>query len=156
MQSRHITLAINELFLKPVQKAGVKLDGSAPKKSRKRIKDPAVSKNTRPYPESKVENWTFDPLKNATNCPEESRVLHYQGDDRSFFNDRVSVRTIEAEEMSHTGTISFLDHVMKIQLELRDEQLKERRINIIGDLGTVVTIHGTEAQVRGLGASQFY
>jgi uncharacterized protein DUF6589 len=111
---------------------------------RAHIKDPAVSKNTRPYPESKVENWTFDPLKNATNCPEESRVLHYQGDDRSFFNDRVSVRTIEAEEMSHTGTISFLDHVMKIQLELRDEQLKERRINIIGDLGTVVTIHGTQ------------
>lgn len=103
-----------------------------------------LSTSTRPYLDSNVKTWIFDPLVNATNCPNESRSLPYNYTDRGFLSDRVSVRTVEAEEMSHTGTISFCTNVIKDQLGLTDDQIKGRKITLIGDLGTVVTIHGTQ------------
>jgi hypothetical protein len=88
--------------------------------------------------------WTFDPLANATDCPNESRSLSYDYNDRSFLSDRLSVRTVEAEEMSHTGTISFCKNVIKDQLGLTNDQIKDHKINVIGDLGTVVTVQATQ------------
>ena len=132
-------MAINNIFLEPVQKVRVNPDGSLLKKRMK-----GSSAGTRPYLDSNVETWTFNPLTNATNCPNESRSLSYNYTDCSFLSDRISVRTVEAEEMSHTGTISFCTNVIKDQLGLTDDQMKGGKINLIGDLGTVVTIHGTQ------------
>ena len=94
--------------------------------------------------DSDIETWTFDPLANATDCPNESRSLSYNYTDRSFLSDRISVKTVEAEEMSHTGTISFCTNVIRDQLGLTDDQMEDYKINMIGDLGTVVTIQGTQ------------
>ena len=44
--------------------------------------------------------------------------------------------------MSHTGTISFCTNVIKDQLGLTDDQMKGRKIDLIGDLGTAPYIPG--------------
>jgi glycerol kinase len=71
-----------------------------------------------------IETWAFDPLANATDCPNASRSLSYNYTDRSYLSDLISVRTVEAEETSHTGTISFCTNVIRDQLALTDDQMK--------------------------------
>ena len=88
-----------------------------------------------------INKWRFDPLENATHCPEPSRILPY---DFTKQQEKYSLKIVEAEELSHSGTITWLTHILRDQLGIKDETLIEFIVMVIGDLGTVNAIHAAK------------
>jgi hypothetical protein len=123
LQCRQIELTIQHTLLDPASRIKVNVNG--------------VEK---PYIESDI-RWKFNPLENATNCPNPSRVLPY---DESVPQEKWSLKTVEAEELSNTGTISWLMHVLKDQLGIKEGDIDDFLQIVIGDLGTVKAIHAAK------------
>src|SRR5882762_7218731 len=77
LHSRQIELTLQHALLDPALLATTTING---------IKNPFIEKEIK---------WKFDPLENATHCPEPSRVLPY---DFSVKQEKWSLKTVEAEE----------------------------------------------------------
>jgi len=91
LQCRQIELTIQHALLDPASQIKVSIDG---------VEKPYIEPNIR---------WKFDPRDNATHCPNPSRVLPY---DDLVPQEKWSLKTVEAEELSNIGTISW-GHILK-------------------------------------------
>jgi hypothetical protein len=110
---------INECLFTPAKNSRVALDGTAidegdVSKRRKQSKK-NIDKETRDFLEN-ILYWEFDHKEDSTSCPEPSRELPY---DYQAKQEKHSLQTIEAEEISHTGTISWM-------MLLRDNSVSQK------------------------------
>ena len=121
LQRRQIEITIQQALLNPVLKLKSKTGDN-----------PWINESIR---------WRFDPRENATNCPNPSRELNYE---HGAEQTKCSLKTIEAEELSHEGTITWLTHIIRDQLGVPEDLLNEFIQIVIGDLGTVTAIHSAK------------
>ena len=92
LHCRQIELTIQHALLDPVLTLTVEVNGA-----KRQYIDPS-------------RRWRFNPLENATHCPDPSRVLQHEHGAKP---EKWSLRIIEAEELSNSGIISWLAHVLK-------------------------------------------
>lgn len=89
--------------------------------------------------------WDFNYGDDANLAPHPTRTLKLSEVD--VVDDTYPLRTLEAEELSNEGTITWLKHLFREQLAQGDHTLAEILVFVYGDLGTIKAIHGTKSHM---------